>query len=105
MAIGLTEEHEALAASVRWFAERHVTSESLREAVGSVERGEAPAHPGFWRALAAQGLLGLHLSEEDGGQGYGLLEQAVALEELGRAIAPGAYVPTVLAAALIEAGG
>ncbi|MBO2448325.1 acyl-CoA dehydrogenase [Actinomadura barringtoniae] len=105
MAIGLTEEHEALAASVRGFAERHVTSESVREAVGSAERGEAPAHPGFWQALAAQGLLGLHLPEEHGGQGYGLLEQAVALEELGRTIAPGAYVPTVLASALIQAGG
>jgi len=105
MAIGLTEEHEALAASVRGFAERHITSGSVREAVGSAERGEAPAQPGFWQALAAQGLLGLHLAEEHGGQGFGLLEQAVALEELGRTLAPGSYVPTVLATALIEAGG
>ncbi|MBD2897332.1 Acyl-CoA dehydrogenase FadE34 [Actinomadura sp. RB99] len=94
MAIGLTEEHEALAASVRGFAERNVPPEAARE-----------ADAGFWPALAAQGLLGLHLPEDAGGQGFGLLEQAVALEELGRALAPGAYTPTVLASAILHAAG
>ncbi|MFB4313255.1 acyl-CoA dehydrogenase [Actinomadura sp. 21ATH] len=78
MAIGLTEEHEALAASVR----------------GTIERdGAAPEQ------------LGLHVPEEYGGQGFGLLEQAVVLEELGRALVPGTYAPTVLASAAIAAGG
>ena len=55
--------------------------------------------------LAEQGILGLHVPEADGGQGYGLPELAVAVEELGRALIPGAFLPTVLAsAALIEAG-
>ncbi|MFC6884119.1 MULTISPECIES: acyl-CoA dehydrogenase [Actinomadura] len=105
MAIGLTEEHEALAASVRGFAERNVTARAVRDAVEAAERGEAAGRPGFWDALAGQGLLGLHLPEERGGQGFGLLEQAVALEELGRAVAPGAYAPTVLAAAVLDQGG
>ncbi|MEW2357846.1 acyl-CoA dehydrogenase [Spirillospora sp. NPDC029432] len=78
MAIGLTEEHEALAASVR----------------GTIERdGAAPEQ------------LGLHVPEEYGGQGFGLLEQAVVLEELGRALVPGTYAPTALAAAAIASGG
>src|SRR5690606_14337568 len=97
---GLTEEHEALAASVRGLAERHITAQVVREAVESAEH---PRRPRFWQALADQGLLGLHLPEEYGGQGFGLVEQAVALEELGRALAPGPYVPTVLAAAAIAA--
>ena len=54
-------------------------------------------------ALAAQGLLGLHLPEESGGQGYGLSELAVALEELGHALVPGGFLPTVLASALLAA--
>ncbi|MDL4814571.1 acyl-CoA dehydrogenase [Actinomadura opuntiae] len=94
MAIGLTEEHEALAASVRGFAERNVPPEAARK-----------ADAGFWPALAGQGLLGLHLPEDAGGQGFGLLEQAVALEELGRALAPGAYTPTVLASAILHSAG
>ncbi|MBA9007841.1 acyl-CoA dehydrogenase [Thermomonospora cellulosilytica] len=102
MAIGLTEEHEALAASVRGLVERHITGQVVR---GEVESPRHEGRPGFWPALADQGLLGLHLPEEHGGQGYGLVEQAVALEELGRALAPGPYVPTVLASAAIAAYG
>ncbi|WP_339155337.1 acyl-CoA dehydrogenase [Actinomadura luteofluorescens] len=94
MAIGLTEEHEALAASVRGFAERAVTREAVRN-----------ADTGFWSALAEQGLLGLHLPEDAGGEGFGILEQAVALEELGRALVPGPYAPTVLASAILHAAG
>ncbi|MEU5877411.1 acyl-CoA dehydrogenase [Spirillospora sp. NPDC047279] len=105
MAIGLTEEHEALAASVRGFAARHITPAVVRTAVEAADRGDEPRRPEFWPALAAQGLLGLHLPEEHGGQGFGLLDQAVALEELGRSLAPGSYTPAVLAAALIAAGG
>ena len=48
---------------------------------------------------------GLHVAEANGGAGYGFVEQAVVLEELGRAAAPGPYVPTVLAAAVLEAAG
>ncbi|MFS2291681.1 MAG: acyl-CoA dehydrogenase [Actinomadura sp.] len=94
MAIGLTEEHEALAASVRGFAERNITSQVVREG------GE-----GVLAGLAAQGLPGLHLPEDAGGQGFGILEQAVALEELGRALVPGPYTPTVLASAVLHASG
>ncbi len=94
MAIGLTEEHEALAASVRGFAERSIAPTAARE-----------ADAGFWPALAAQGLPGLHLPEAVGGQGFGILEQAVALEELGRVLAPGPYTPTVLASAILHAAG
>jgi alkylation response protein AidB-like acyl-CoA dehydrogenase len=99
MAIGLTEEHEALAASVRGFAERHVTKQVVRAAADAV----TPERPAFWPALAEQGLLGLHLPEAYGGQGFGLVELAVVLEELGRANAPGPYLPTVLAGAVIGA--
>ena len=50
-------------------------------------------------------MLGLHLPEEHGGQGFGLPELAVALEELGRALVPGASLPTVLASAVLAAAG
>ncbi|TMR07484.1 acyl-CoA dehydrogenase [Actinomadura soli] len=101
MGIGLTEEHEALADSVRGFAERNIPAAAVRAALDAEEE----TRPGFWRSLADQGLLGLHLDEEHGGQGYGLLELAVVLEELGRAAAPGPFLPTVLASAAIDASG
>ncbi|TDD44895.1 acyl-CoA dehydrogenase [Nonomuraea terrae] len=95
MAIGLSEEHEALRESVSGWAERNIPSELLR--AGSDGR------PPFWSGLAEQGLLGLHLPEEAGGSGYGLLETAVAVEALAERMAPGPYVPTVLASAVIHA--
>ncbi|TDB89322.1 acyl-CoA dehydrogenase [Actinomadura sp. KC216] len=101
MGIGLTEEHEALADSVRGFAERNVPAAAVRAALDAGEE----ARPGFWRSLADQGLLGLHLAEEHGGQGYGLLELAIVVEELGRAAAPGPFLPTVLASAVIGTSG
>ncbi|MEU6779746.1 acyl-CoA dehydrogenase [Nonomuraea angiospora] len=79
MGIGTTEEHQALADSVRRLATR--TTEHA--------------------ALAGQGILGLHLPEECGGQGYGLLELCVALEALGERRAPGPYLPTVLTSAAL----
>ncbi|MGW4799463.1 acyl-CoA dehydrogenase [Nonomuraea sp. NPDC004297] len=79
MGIGLTEEHVALADSVH----------------GVAGRGAEHA------ALAGQGLLGLHLPEECGGQGYGLLESCVALEALGERRVSGPYLPGVLASAAL----
>jgi alkylation response protein AidB-like acyl-CoA dehydrogenase len=55
--------------------------------------------------MALQGWLGLHVSEEDGGQGFGLSELAVVLEELGYALFPGPVLPTVLVAALLSRFG
>ncbi|MEV0824181.1 acyl-CoA dehydrogenase [Nonomuraea rubra] len=95
MAIGLSEEHEALRESVSGWAERNIPSELLR--AGTEGR------PAFWSGLAEQGLLGLHVPEEYGGSGYGLLEAAVAVEALAERMAPGPFVPTVLASAVINA--
>ncbi len=100
MAIGLTEEHDALADAVRGWAERHASVSVVREALDA----ERETRPGFWGGLAEQGLLGLHVPEEFGGQGAGLLELAVAVETLGLHLVPGPFLPTVLAsAALLKA--
>ena len=103
MALGVSEEHLELAASVRGWAERHCGPEVVR---AGLDPAGANQYPEVLRpALAGQGLLGLHLPEECGGQGYGLGELAVALEELGYALAPGGFLPTVLASALLARTG
>ncbi|MFC4562091.1 acyl-CoA dehydrogenase [Nocardiopsis mangrovi] len=103
MAIGLTAEHDELAAAVRGWIERTVPRDGGQGATDpDEERAAAAVRPDFWPALARQGLLGLHLAEEHGGQGGGLLELCVALEELGRGLVPGPFLPTVLASAAID---
>src|SRR5262250_3148293 len=101
MALALTEEHLALAESVRGWAGRAAPTEVVREAVAAGDGGAALYAGTLRPALAGQGLLGLHLPESLGGQGYGLPELAVACEELGRAMLPGAFLPTVLASAIL----
>jgi alkylation response protein AidB-like acyl-CoA dehydrogenase len=72
-------------------------------------RAQADDSVGFsrelWRQLADVGLLGISIPDDFGGQGLGMVEQAIALEEIGRAAFPGPYLPTVLASSAIVAGG
>ena len=99
MPIAIKPEHQDLAESVRALVKRVASAEVLHEAL------ETPISnpPPFWRAAADQGLHGLHLGESVGGQGYGMLELAVAVAEFGHGAVPGPFIPSVIASALIAA--
>ena len=99
MPIAIKPEHQDLAESVQALVKRVAPPEVLHEAL------ETPIlnPPPFWRAAAEQGLHGLHLCESVGGQGYGLLELAVAIAEFGYGAVPGPFVPSAIASALISA--
>src|SRR5437763_9494347 len=101
MTLALTEEHLALAESVRGWAGHAAPASVIRSAVDAGDHGAALYRDTLRPGLAAQGLLGLHLPEALGGQGAGLPELAVAAEELARALVPGAFLPTVLAGAVL----
>ncbi len=101
MALGLTPEHLELAAAVRGWSQRHCPADVPRAAADGADQGAARYRSDLTSALAEQGLFGLHLPEDEGGQGFGLPELAVAVEELGRALLPGAFLPTVLASAVL----
>ncbi|MEU2007072.1 acyl-CoA dehydrogenase [Rhodococcus sp. NPDC019627] len=101
MTMGLTEEERDLRDSVRGWAARTVTPDVLRQAV----EAKTEQRPLFWNSLAGLGVLGLHLPEEVGGAGCGLVELAVVAEELGRVLAPGPFLPTVLTSAVLNEGG
>jgi alkylation response protein AidB-like acyl-CoA dehydrogenase len=105
MALALTEEHVQLAESVRSWAARNSPPDTVRAAADGTDGGAARYRDVLGPGLAEQGLLGLHVPEADGGQGFGLPELAIAVEELGRALLPGAFVPTALASAALVAAG
>ncbi len=59
----------------------------------------------LWRELCDLGWPGIAVAEQDGGQGLGLVELSVLLEELGYAVAVTPMLGSVLAALAIEHGG
>ncbi|MGW5454091.1 acyl-CoA dehydrogenase [Nocardia sp. NPDC003979] len=101
LGVGVSEDHLALADAVSGFVERTITSETVRAAVESTDAGKLP----YWDAIVAQDLLSLHIAEDLGGQGAGLLTLAVALEPLGRGLHTGPFVPTALASAVLAQDG
>jgi 3-oxochol-4-en-24-oyl-CoA dehydrogenase len=71
--LAVTEEHRELAESARAvLADRN----AIRAARAAAD-GAPPEPPEFWRDAVNLGWLGLHLAEEDGGQGFGVPELAV----------------------------
>ncbi|WP_035855754.1 acyl-CoA dehydrogenase [Cryptosporangium arvum] len=99
MSIAVTEDQLELGAAVSGFVARHAPIAGTRASAAALAAGEKPAH---WAALTAQGLHAVHLPEEHGGQGGGLAELAVVLEEAGRGLLPGPFGPTVLASAVVS---
>src|SRR3954454_23424590 len=99
MPIAITDDHRALADSVAQLLRRR---DARADARGLLE---APTEqpPSAWPDMVAMGLLGLHVGEEYGGAGGDLSDLVVAVEELGRAVTPGPFVPTVIVSAALAA--
>ncbi|MFE9041218.1 acyl-CoA dehydrogenase [Streptomyces sp. NPDC007818] len=103
MGIAITHEQRDLARSVRAWLTRAAPPEEVRR---WLDAPQPPAgRPAYWDAAAAQGLLGVHVPEEHGGGGGGLDDLAVVVEETARALLPGPYLPSVLAAELLHRAG
>ncbi|MFH9563604.1 acyl-CoA dehydrogenase [Streptomyces globisporus] len=100
--IGITEEHRALAHSVRGWLARAAPPGEVRELLDVGSPAAPGARPAHWKALVAQGLTGIHLPEGYGGGGGGLLDLAVVLEEAAYASLPGPYLATTLTSAVLH---
>ena len=98
MPIAITEDHRALGQTASDFLAKRDARGAARALLEADDEGLPP----FWADLAELGWLGLHLPEDKGGSGFGLPELVVVVEELGRAIAPGPFVPTVVASAVLD---
>ena len=101
MSIAITEEHRALAQTVAGLLTKHESRAAARNLLAA----DADARPAFWAELSGLGLLGLHIAEEHGGSGFGLAETLIVAEQMGRHLAPGPFVPTVITSAVLAAAG
>ncbi|MFF4015854.1 acyl-CoA dehydrogenase family protein [Streptomyces sp. NPDC001843] len=89
-------ELRALRSSVREFLE----AKSPEEAVRKLMESEPRFDPAVWAQAADQlRLPGLAIPEEYGGDGFGLVELGVVMEEMGRALLCAPFFATVVLAA------
>jgi 3-oxochol-4-en-24-oyl-CoA dehydrogenase len=101
MSIAITDDHRALAKTASDFLSKN----GARGAARALLEAQTEPRPDFWAEMGNIGWLGLHIPEKYGGSGFGLSDLVIVVEELGRAVAPGPFVPTVIASAVISALG
>lgn len=90
-----TDEQDQLRGAVRRFCVENFDEQAVRRLMES----DPPWDPKSWARLGTElGVLGLSVSEADGGVGGTLVDQAVAVEELGAALACGPAFGTVFLA-------
>ena len=99
MEFELNETQRLFQRSARELFAQECPPASVRE---MIEKNQ-PYSDTIWSKLVEQGWTGLIFGEEEGGLGLGMVEMAVAFEEMGRALVPGAFLSTVaLAGSLID---
>ena len=87
-----TDEQGELLSAVRRFCTENFDEPTVRRLMES----DPPFDPKAWTRLGTElGVLGLSVSEADGGVGGTLVDQAVAVEVLGAALATGPFFGTV----------
>jgi alkylation response protein AidB-like acyl-CoA dehydrogenase len=96
----LDDEQQEIKRTARDFLGDRFKAEKVRELAESRTYGD-----GLWKQISELGWPGIAIAEEDGGQGLGMVELAVLLEESGYACAPSPLLGTAGAALLISAGG
>jgi alkylation response protein AidB-like acyl-CoA dehydrogenase len=102
MDFDFTQEQVMLRNLTREFLTRESTPRSVRTQMEE-PRGFDDA---TWQQISEMGLPGVAIDAGYGGQGLGMVELALVLDEMGRAVYPSPYfATTVLAASAIAAGG
>jgi alkylation response protein AidB-like acyl-CoA dehydrogenase len=98
-----TDEQEQFRAAIRRFLNDRSPTTEVRRLMATAEGYD----PAVWRQMSDElALPGIHIPEQYGGGGFGMVELCVVMEELGRALLCAPYFSTaVLAAnAIMNAG-
>ena len=95
MRFSFTDEQEEFRRSVRRFLQDRSPISEVRRLMET----ESGYHAGVWKELC-QGLCltGVHVPETYGGQGFGFVELAIALEEMGRVLLCAPYFASAVLA-------
>ena len=103
MKFSFTDEQQEFRSVLRRFLEDKSPTTEVRRLM-ETDQG---CDPEVWRQLSQElGLTAIHIPESYGGQGFGIGELAIAVEEMGRALLCAPYfASTVMAATAILKSG
>ena len=101
MDLGLSEEQEMLRNFARDFLEKECPEQHVRD----MEEDEKGYSPELWKKMAEQGWQGLIIPDTYGGASFNFMDLIILIEEFGRALVPGPFIPTTVAALAILAAG
>jgi len=93
-----SSEQEQLRESVRRFLMQRAPLEYVR-----AHYDDAAGADDVWSGLADLGVVGLLVPEAHGGAGMGMVDAAVVLEEMGRAVYPGPFAASAIGAVSLVA--
>lgn len=97
MHFGLSETQQTIKKSAKEFFSAECTMAEVRRLMETEHAMDAA----FWKKLADQGWTGIIFPETYDGFGLGMVEMAIALEEMGRVLVPGPFISTVLLAGTV----
>ncbi|MHB1539522.1 MAG: acyl-CoA dehydrogenase family protein [Solirubrobacteraceae bacterium] len=100
MDFDLSPEQREIQATARQLLAARATPAAVRAAAQARIQDNA-----LWRQVCQLGWPGIAIAEEHGGQGLGLVELCVVLEQAGAALAPIPLLPSVCAALAIQHAG
>jgi len=100
MDFGLTDDQREIQRTARELLAERSRPERVREHAESGRPDEA-----LWSELSELGWPGIAVAEEHGGQGLGRIELSILCEELGGSLAAVPFLPSVMAATMIELAG
>jgi alkylation response protein AidB-like acyl-CoA dehydrogenase len=102
MNFDFNDEQRAIKEAARDMLGKRYPLEEVRRLALEEERGFTDEQ---WAELASLGWPGIFVSEEDGGQGLGIVELVILQEELGYSLAPSPFFSNACAGLLLAAAG
>jgi alkylation response protein AidB-like acyl-CoA dehydrogenase len=101
MEFGFNDEQQEIQRTAREFLADRFKPEKVRELAES----DSPYDDAIWQEMCELGWPGIAIAEEHGGQGLGLVELVILLEQCGYALAPSPLISNAYAGGVIACGG
>jgi alkylation response protein AidB-like acyl-CoA dehydrogenase len=101
MDFDFNDEQREIKSTAREFLASRFKPEKVRE----LAEAESPYDDALWKEMCDLGWPGIAIAEEHGGQGLGVVEFVILLEEMGYALAPSPFISNAFAGTLIESAG